>query len=419
MYMRQHNSYKVQIHKEALNVLKVDVDDLLVDLIWESLWEKKRDQGSNTQQTYLSISHGLYIPANFFLYNLPQAPSVFFGTLSLKNEQEFKAFVQAQSNWSYQEDDTVNRLSTPYFLALQQGDKLALALFMDPGDKTSWIEKQLLGILENENQIALSESPFKEQMDQRGHLNLLGKYPLRVDFKKGTIRLAMNEGVEEVQISEAYRKGYTGFMQIALSDQMLKSKPEWKFGPFTLNSDSLSKYGFRKGFLAWQGSTIQQDKVVDYTYDEDFNPIAVTDTVERHVPAISGAIEVQSVALEGYLAQVGILDTVSQQISNQAFPLFTLYSFPINPSQLSIGSVIGSPKPMHTLDSLPDNSGWIYLDLKEILSIPGIPEQVKYYLSAGASLELKGQVQEGGRWSIHGEVHMQESTRNSLLQLLE
>lgn len=417
--IRQRNSYNAIVHKDAVSLLKVHTDGIVADLIWDGLWHRA-DSGRETQrQGLMSLSTGLEIPANIFLYNFQEEPGVFFGTLSIENKQDFQQFISRHSGWESQAGDTLSRLSSDHFIAAYNTDEIAFALFITPREEASWVASRLVGLLKHEDQVPLQASSFGSQIKSKGHVNLLGKNKARLDFEKGWIRFALNAPLAEVQIPESYKQGNSGFLRLSLSEALQGGRPQWNLGPLTLSRDSLAKYNAGALQLWWKGSTLQKDVVIRYDYDDDFNPIEVADTIERKVPAIYGRWDARAEPIVRYLRTAGLLDTLNSRLNPEAFPMFALYAKPLNANQLYLGSVEGGERQVPEQDKAQENSNLFYLNLDVIAAQEILPKTFNSFLEPLTSLELKADISKEKAWTLQGKVGMRKPSVNSLIQFLE
>lgn len=424
---RQRQSYAVTIPQEAASVIRINVDGLVTDILWNALWHPEYYKqhgraGREEAGRILRGNTGLPVPANLFLYRFADMPSAVFGMLPITDMEEFQAFVRSYDGWAYDGGTMPGRLTLANTLALHTTDTVAFAFFWGgENGQLAAAERHLQDMLQGSQQVSLSASRFRELKNRKGHINALGDWPLRVDFQRG--KIAFSTGAEwDGTLSWKLAEGNTGVLQLPLH--------YWSWAPsnirqlgsnHVLRGDSLIRYMEGSMVIRWLGVTTQADTVITYDYDEDFNPIETQTTVDRIVPAVYATIPADARELAGYLADQGILDTVSGQVNREIFPLFPVHFNGGDDAQLLFSTVADAGKKQFPppISSHGGDSLRLYLNIAEALGQDVFPAAVARYLAPFSALALKGGGHPADGSAIHGKLTMKEHAINSFVQLYQ
>src|SRR5690606_7635454 len=134
---RQRQSYAVQVPRDAVSVVKVQIDGVVADVLWDQLWgpsHVKRARKRGETYRLLRTGIGLAIPANLFLYQFADRPRVLFGVLRINDVGELQAFIR-QQDWAYEAATPFSRVVSQHLVALHSADSIAFALCWEPGEQ--------------------------------------------------------------------------------------------------------------------------------------------------------------------------------------------------------------------------------------------------------------------------------------------
>ncbi|MFC3196451.1 hypothetical protein ACFOET_02370 [Parapedobacter deserti] len=419
---RQRQSYAVQVPRDAVSVVKVQVDGLVADVLWNQLWSPshiKRDAKRGGTYRFLRSDIGLAIPANLFLYQFADRPRVLFGILRIKDVGDLQAFIR-QQDWAYEVATPFSRVVSQHLVALHSADSIAFALCWEPGEQLASVEENLRGLLQGNRQEPFAASRFRELKNRKGHLNVMGQHALRLDFKRGEIAFSTDGAGDAAEFPSHLQTENTGFLQLPAWCWSL-TPPTWRLGGHTVSRDSLIRYISGNMCVRWRGITTQRDTVINYAYDDDFNPVEVREAVERSVPAIYGAIASDAGRLRGYLAEQGLLDTALARISPGAFPLFSLHTHGGTGKRLLFGTEPDAEEqaPDPGLSRNGADPLYLYIDIAAVIRQAVLPARISAYLEPFSSVELLGIPKAGAGMAIRGKMVMPHASVNSLIQLID
>ena len=421
---RQRQSYAVAVPKEASSVIRIHVDGLATDIIWNMLWhpsyyQRYRQDTSGDAKGVLRGSAGVRVPANVFLYQFADVPHAVFGMLPITDAEAFSAFVLDQEKWEYETEIMPRRLSSSYGLALHTADTVAFAFLWGGGkEQMKAIEVHLQDMLQQKQLTPLAKSRFSELKKQKGHINASGDRSLWMEFRQGEI--VFSAGAEwDNKLPWEFPANNTGMLQVPASYWSQAQWDRWQWGNSgALNRDSLMRYIRGSSVVQWSGVTTQSDTVITYEYDDDFNPIETRTAVDQTVPMLYGTIPADAPGLISYLAGQGIVDTVSGQISRDVFPFFSVYLDRTDSAWLRISSVASAAEKRVDIPIRSDgkDSLYFYLNISDAIGQDVFPTAIAQLLAPFSALALQGSYPEGGS-VIRGKLAMKEAYINSLMQL--
>ncbi|SFB91463.1 hypothetical protein SAMN05421747_10273 [Parapedobacter composti] len=418
---RQRQSYAVQVPRGAVSVVKVQVDGLVADVLWSQLWSPspiKRDAERGGTYRFLRSDIGLAIPANLFLYRFADRPHVLFGVLRINDVGELQAFIR-QQDWAYEAATPFSRVVSQHLVALHSADSIAFALCWEPGEQLASVAEHLRGLLQGDQQEPLAASRFSELKNRKGHLNIMGQHALRLDFKRGEIAFSTNGAGDAAEFPSQLKTGNTGFLQLPAWCWSLMP-PAWQSGGHTVSRDSLMRYISGKTCVQWRGATTQQDTVINYAYDDDFNPVEVREAVDRSVPALFGAISSDTKHLAAYLAAQGILDADLARIKPEVFPLFSLYTYADADKRLFFSTVQDAEKQLAAVGKGSGGGDFLYgyFDIVSATQQGVLPGRLEALLAPLSTIEIQGIRKADAEMVVHGRMTLPDESVNSLVQLI-
>lgn len=417
---RQQQSYAVAVPRDAASVIRVHVDELVTDVIWNMLWHP----ASYRQETPDGAGRlrwnkvGVQVPANLFLYQFADVPWAIFGMLPITDAGAFGTFVGNPKPRENEAAASPRRFASSHGLAFYTADTVAFAFFRDSGGQPmKAVESHLRDMLRKKRFVPLSASRFAALKKENGHINVMGNRSLWAEFRRGEVVFSAGAAWDDTLPWQQVPAGNTGVLTLPGRYWSQAGWDTWPGGnKGVLSRDSLRHYIDGTTTLQWAGTAMQIDTVIGYEYDEDFNPIETRETVERIVPALYGTVTADTRGLLGYLASQGILDTISGQVNREVFPFFPLYVGKADTTRLLIGSTavhgkqIGAPIGRHPGDSL-----FLYLNIADAAGQAVFPQEVADLLAPFSAITLQGH--ETDAMAIRGKVTMKEPAINSLIQL--
>src|SRR5690606_11992893 len=95
---------------------------------------------------------------------------------------------------------------------------------------------------------------------------------------------------------------------------------QFDIGGHALHGDSLLYHYKGHIVLEWKGTVIQQDTIVNFDYDDNFELVETQEVVDKSVPEIYCSV-LADAGLTDYLCAQEVLETPGSTISREVVPL--------------------------------------------------------------------------------------------------
>lgn len=326
---RTHRSYQFSVYREASLVFRINIDKLIknagsgpVHELYLNFSQKKHATGY--------IPSGFTLPSNIFCYNIKsKSPGTFFCVLPVTDTAQLKQYLKTMFKVGQFKTDAEGRITG------KTGDERLAVVYDAQHLAIAWSLKKenvsavLISMLDSRNfmtdkdtvmqQLKASDAPVSYfYKNYSGSLQLKdnsilinGSFPLqqmhipdqcyiRVPFHKDAVlQLWINAGL-------------TGPAQLCLKNH-------------SLDRDTLSKYYGGLTTIEMGNTIKQQNKVISYEFNDNFEKTAQVTVKEVPVPDISIALNGNAPALLHYLQQQQVV-TADQQLNKDVFPLYEVYS---------------------------------------------------------------------------------------------
>ena len=409
-------------------MVRIGVDALLVDVAWNALWNRTYYSGEQTEDP-LEFSRnswsqtGIIAPANVFLYQLDLSAQgvpteVYFGSLPLTDSAEFAKWAHTQPVLHIQQDTLGTFLYSEYILAVYDANRVYLAL--SPQKNTSArsaIRKATHTLMASEQWTTVEESSFRDIRKLNGDLVSMGTQQTTIEFKNGQIRFSLVHPLPHRSVANAgipqFPASNTASFWMAGLPSFLAGKT-FQLGPFVLAGDSLLKYDRGNLMLEWKGTVMQQDTVISYDYDDNFEMQERKALIEKPAPEVYLSIAASN-GLSDYLRAEGIL--TAQGVSREVMPLYQIGVNHVNRNFLQLHTApVSSAIPKQ--GSATDDFLYLRVRFEQIDSTVVSP-LLTPYLQLFDTLEATGKRVDGAEsGNTFGTLFMCNTRINSLVQLV-
>src|SRR5690606_14158169 len=126
------------IPAEATSLVRAGVDDLLVDIAWNALWNRAYYQGKQTGKPFeynrqSGSETGIGVSSNVFLYQLGSSGQEdysdhYYGSLPLADSAVFSQWLTRQSGIHAQRDTGGTVITSKHLVAVYDADRVFFAL---------------------------------------------------------------------------------------------------------------------------------------------------------------------------------------------------------------------------------------------------------------------------------------------------
>lgn len=424
LYIREYNSYKNNIYKNADVVIKINVDGIIKTMVGDCItspgyyWNHKEA----TKKDTVERGKGISIPANIFIYTVKEKSSkTFFCSLPVSDTGKLKRYF-------------ADKLSIDSFYTAsgetigESADHKATILFNNKNVVIAYsiIAEPVLDvareILLKKNMLSLSDPLIKNLKQQNDHITFLsakgsgnihfadGKASFKVLIKNEDI-LSVNDNITHRKLSgESIVNGW-------LNASMIKQIPNASFTikDITLNADSLLKnYNGYADFELNSKEIMQEDSVITYSYNDDFEKVPEVTVSKNKVPEVNLTMKANVKDLYNYLYTRDVIKN-NEIINRDLFPLCAMHVLK-NDSFVHIST----NKDVFYTDAVEASRYFFYLfaDIEKIKTANQFAF-VKKYITNMQSLEIKATKKDNDMLQVEGELNMLLKHINALPQLDE
>ena len=412
---RQHVSYDTLIPKNANLVVKVNVDALLTDIAWNALWNRDyyseiRDDAQSRFDRKRLKRLGVTIPANAFLYRIDGIKSCYFGTLNVEDTTALHH---------------VLREGLGMDMAAHSENRVAFAIPAIPNSPvdTSQVLTVLEELVQGINMVPVSESDFKTlQTTINGHFAFMGNgVSGAIHCKNG--RMLFSTQIQTVLPNAATTPQRPDFpadntISFWLNTDLdgLLGKQVYRIGTHSLYGDTLLNH--YQGSLAfeWRGTTMQQDTVITYDYNDDFELVEQVELIEKQVPELSLTIRADTAGLGNYLRTQNFLDAAGTRLNRAIFPLYQV-AVSHTDSHTLLFHTTGAPVSLSALVDSVDERCYISIDFVKIAG-QGLSPLLTTPIQSLKRFEAVGRAITPDQVAIQGELSMSNPRINGFIQLM-
>lgn len=406
-------SYQTPISKNASRIIRVDVYGIYKSMILDFFSRKKSKRES--------MFRGISIPANIFIYTLKGKQSTtLLASFPVKNKADMEASLKEQGQWI-----NVGKVM-PGISVATTADKTWTVVYNDRRIAFAWslhqekVQEALLEIVQEQNTIAVANSPFKTVQEQEGHITFQsGENKGSLDFGRGNIKAFMSLAAKDYRIPQTAEHLETGsgdaiHLWLYADLQPLLQGKIYAGDSMQISGDSLLACHPGGLELAVTQPVTQREEVVTYTYNDDFEKIATTTIQEHTVPGIYAWLKADVQSLSGYFKKQGIISKDSGVVRKSLFPLYQLYAAGSQEYlQFStLREISGERKKVKDAFFLGVMINFGKLLQQQEFSV------IHKYMKPFTLLELRGRKDQGQHVSLEGTLYFTDSHKHALLQLL-
>lgn len=337
------------IHKDAETVIKIGIHDITKTLVLDALsspgyyWEQTESLRKDKKKDSIKKVKGVDLkPYAMAFYTLKNINNTLFTTLKIDDSEAFEKYIDKYSK-KKSSVITVNAkgyknliLEKSKLILAWNSEKIAVALTTNTSLEN--IKTVFEDVLLYNKLISDKNHPIIKKLSKASdHVTFLNKESLiSLNFKDSE---ALVDGILQTQSKDRYKTNitYNSLPEAALQfyfdanfdkeenkKMFIESLKDASF--FTKNNLSVAEIIDKsKGYFSAtiSGTTTQQDTIVSYEYDDNFEKIAVKTLQEKKAPKISINVEVEeNKSLMDYLKTQGaIKNNVLTSI-----PYYTFYA---------------------------------------------------------------------------------------------
>ena len=324
MEYRQYSSYKTPIHKDADFIVKINADAFVKSFIKEygfSFSEKIKKAGK--KDTTETVNTGIYPSANIFIYTIKgKQASTLFCTIPLSDESDFKLFAEKKMGISFSTKNTATAYDDKLTIACSK-EYAAIAF---SGQKEE-VLSVLTDLLNKKNLLARSDELITKLKSSRNHLVFaMGKQSGSIEIKGNEMLLhATIDDTDSLitpgqTLKRKITPGNDVSFHLAMKPPVSFAKKNFTIKESNIDSDTLLHYLSGYADMTVNGIVNQNDTVITYNYDDNFEKQEQRSAVTVQVPDMEITAKADP-GLLNYLRNKNIV-TTDQKINRDFFPLY-------------------------------------------------------------------------------------------------
>ncbi len=418
LQIRQYNSYKNTIHKQANAIIKINTDKIIRSLTVDFLTNPK-DWLKPKKKELPKIKNGINIPANIFIYNVShKLYDTFFCTLELSDSLLFKNFISKKLGIQ-----SFKKINSSTVIGVTKSGKITVAYTADVmaiafSAKKEKVTDILMEILNGKNMLSDTDQRIGKLKESNDHITYIQNHSYGgLNFTDGEVLLnasiASPAGfiaAEAVQHSQ-FPKESSIKMWMGANFKPNGKSPIFNINEYTFHLDSLLGYykGYTEAVLV--GSVTQQDSVITYEYNDDFEKVEKKTVASKQVPGMYFSFKSDATALSNYLQNQEAIQP-NGLINKNLFPLYTLHAS-VDSDYLQV-----STAKVSSLSTKKEHSDFFFflsVDFNRLKKEKQFPI-LNTYIQKLSSLELKAQKK---KKMIHllGSVSFTDKETNAFRQM--
>jgi len=296
-YIRASKAEQQYVHRNSAGILSLAVDDLLIDNLGSLMSARSKQGSSNDSLTKTLLQDiwnaGIDIPARIYLYSLPEDSHSYYSVQKINDQAQWDTFLQKYKlETETSADGTAIHLSKNIAL-LQSGDKILFRLALRDSSSPSFTAEVLQ---QEDNWLQIRQLNAVKKLPKQDHLSywtLDSELSIQAHIHndkteiQGSWQLdrALPKGQYEARAFNANDIALLFWSQLPISSIPLLTEALSHFSN-TVAGDKASSQPRYMDLLVRQQTVSQQDTIITYDYDEDFNSVETSAIQEIQVPMI-------------------------------------------------------------------------------------------------------------------------------------
>ncbi|EDM34854.1 hypothetical protein PBAL39_03120 [Pedobacter sp. BAL39] len=421
---RQHRSYHNRIHEKAALIFRLNLDNVLKTMAADFFSNPSDYLGSGCgPATKSGAGNGLHVPANAFIYNVSgRSASTYFCSLPVADIDALKSYLTKVLHFQI----TAVPGAEARFMASSKDNKfkvlfnendIAISYSLSRANVVDILEDLILHRKMLTGNSALL-SPLKSS---KAHVSWSGPGTSgKLQFSDGAITAEGSIPISGLGITAkpnvrsdfpdnaVLRGWFSGDLHKLLGNRHIN----WQGNK--INTDSLlCHYGNYMDFYVG-GMVSQQENIISYEYDENFEKVAKTVVKDVAVPEISISIDGAAPGMSRYLSATGIIND-NTQLNARLFPLFKVFFDDSDPGMMTMNTFQRKiPKAVRRPNPYFLSADINFQAIKKWKNIP-VPEQVTKLLS---TFTVQAEKLDGQRANLYAELLFVKKDVNSFLQMV-
>ena len=418
---RNVESYKNVIHKDADAIVKIRVDAIGRAIAWDALkkpsyyYQKQKDNDSIDDED--TLGKGFEIPANIFLYTLKgKSATTMFTSFKISDGNDFREFLK--SNLKVEDSYKINTIQVAKNkdgkVMVAYTDKQCVVVY---NPKKESVDSVFEDILIKDNTLKSDDKLLSKVKDATSHLSYVSSDDLvSIHFMKGKANIegyiSMSEDItfpSQSLYPEFSEESSLKFYMNAISS---KKNETIKFNDFEIETDSINNHYKGNFSMEIANATTQNDTVVTYEYNDDFEKVETRVASEKQVPEITFLISADIKRMLQYLRNVSIVE--NNMLNRELFPL---YQVKIDSTSIGLRGSTNLNKPINMQTVSHDDVFGLDINFEKLRRQNHFPILNPYFEKL-LILSVKGIKDSSKKTTIDGQLELKNEEILAISQLL-
>ncbi|MGJ8591536.1 MAG: hypothetical protein ACSHXF_03250 [Aquaticitalea sp.] len=414
-------SYKNVIHKDANSIVKIRVDAIGRAIVWDAFKNPSYYYQNQNEKDSIDdddkLEKGFQLPANVFLFTIKgKSVSTLFTSFNISNSDNFKAYLSSDFNMekAYKIGNIQVSKNKDGNILAAYTDKQCVLVY---NPKKESVDTVFEDVLIKNNTLKSGDDLFDIAKDATSHINYVSLDDrVSINFKRG---LAIVEGYVAISDNVTFPKQtlYPEFsegssLKFYLNALSSKSNETITFNDFKIETDSINSHYKGNFSIEIANTTLQNNTIVTYEYNDDFEKVETKLLSEKQVPEITLQLSADSQKMLQYLRNEHILK--ENKLNPELFPLYQVRvdstSFGLNAST-NLNHQINIKKISH------DAFFELQIDFEKLKQQNHFPI-LNPYFEKFLNLDVKGLKDEAKKTKIVGQIKLQNEDILAISQLL-
>ena len=297
-YWRKHQAQQQYVSKQSTAILAIGIDDYVVDNLFSLLQPSKVEKRDTDKlkSKDLFFKSGLVIPSRLFLFTTEAQPNQLVGHLAVNNSDKAKAFFKQnfkdKLSLHEDEDSPITIRFNAHIVALLTKQDFFILLSKDANPSTDALQTLLT-----------AKKDLVEVQSLRNLNPLLFKAHIAFSSLTNDFSLAAFVKDHQLQLSGEWKlkQSLTKPLQARAMDSTQAALTFWNCLPLEevpllshlltsfsgMETEALTRhYANYIDMEVLDSPTLQTDTIINYSYDDDFNPTEEVLVREVEVPKI-------------------------------------------------------------------------------------------------------------------------------------
>ncbi len=295
-YVRAYRAEQQYVHSNSAAILAVAVDDLLVDNLRSLVSARSQKQSTKDSTTIAFLRDiwqaGVDIPARIYLYSLAEDPHTFYSVQKINDQAQWHIFLRKYTPDMEAPEEGIAIQLTKNIAMLRSGDRILFRFSLKDSSSSSFTAEALQ---QDDNWIKIRQLNAVKKLPKLDHVSywtLNNKISLRAHIHHDNTEIlgswqvdkVLPQGRHEVRTFTQDNVALLFWSQLPISSMPSVPQTLSKFSS-AINDTAYDKPRYMD-LLICQQTVSQQDTIITYDYDENFNSIEKSTIQDIQVPLI-------------------------------------------------------------------------------------------------------------------------------------